>query len=85
MRETISVENLTKKDCFLCDIAKEVVLKVIQNFPVRLQTTDIESDPQPFEKYKEKIPIIRINGEDCFKFKVHEETLKKKLEQALAG
>ena len=55
MRETISVENLTKKDCFLCDIAKEVVLKVIQNFPVRLQTTDIESDPQPFEKYKEKI------------------------------
>ncbi len=79
----ITLEIMTKEDCSLCDTAKTTVENVIQSFPVELKMVDIESDPQLFEKYKEKIPVILINGEESFVYKVHEVTLRKKLEKIL--
>jgi hypothetical protein len=76
----INIEILTKSDCCLCDEAKEVVQSVIPDYPVGLTLTDIESDPGLFETYKEKIPVIRINGEDSFIYKVHPVTLRKRLD-----
>lgn len=67
----------------MCDTAKAVVESVARDFPVRLSLTDIENDPALFERYKEKIPVVRIDGEESFVFKVHEVTLRKKLEKIL--
>ena len=83
MGKTISIEILTKQDCSLCDTAKAVVESVSRDYPVRLSLTDIEKDPELFEHYKEKIPVVRINGEESFVFKVHEITLRKKLDKIL--
>ena len=74
---------MTKKDCCLCDTAKETVEKVLQDYPAKLVLTDIESSPELFERYKEKIPVILINGQESFKFKTHETTLRKKLDKVL--
>ena len=79
----ITIEILTKKDCSLCDTAKEIVEKVLPDFPAELKLTDIESSTSLFETYKEKIPVVRINGEESFVYKVHEITLRKKLEKIL--
>ena len=79
----IQIEILTKKDCCLCDDAKEIIEKVLPDFPASLKTTDIESDPSLFETYKERIPVVRLNGEESFVYKVHEITLRKKLEKLL--
>jgi glutaredoxin len=79
----ITIEIMTKKDCCLCDDAKEVIEQVIADFPVELKITDIESDPRLLERYQEKIPVVIINGEECFVFKVHRTTLRKKLEKLL--
>jgi len=79
----IQIEILTKKDCCLCDDAKEIIEKVLPDFPASLTTTDIESDPSLFETYKERIPVVRLNGEESFVYKVHEITLRKKLEKLL--
>ncbi len=79
----IIIEIMTKHDCCLCDDAKEIIEQVIADMPAELKMTDIESDPELFERYKERIPVVLINGEESFVYKVHPITLRKKLEQAL--
>jgi glutaredoxin len=79
----ITIEIMTKADCCLCDEAKEVIDQVIPDFQVELKLTDIESDPTLFETYKEKIPVVLINGVESFVYKVHPVTLRKKLEKLL--
>jgi glutaredoxin len=79
----ITIEVMTKKDCGLCDEAKEVIEQVIADMPAELKMTDIESDSELFERYQEKIPVVLINGEESFVYKVHPITLRKKLEKLL--
>ena len=80
---TINIEILTKKDCCLCDDAKEIVERVITEYPATLTLTDIETDSALFESYKERIPVVRINGEESFVYKAHEITLRKKLDKLM--
>ncbi len=79
----ITIEIMTKNDCCLCDDAKEVIGQVLPDFPAELKMTDIESDPELFERYKEKIPVVLINGEESFVYKIHPITLRKKLEKLM--
>lgn len=79
----ITIEVMTKKDCCLCDDAKEIIEQVIADFPAELKMTDIESDPELLERYQEKIPVVLINGEESFIHKVHPITLRNKLEKLL--
>ena len=77
----ITIEVMTKKDCCLCDDAKKIIEQVIAGMRAEIKMTDIESDPELFERYKEKIPVVLINGEESFVYKVHPVTLRKKLEK----
>lgn len=79
----ITLEILTKKDCCLCDEAKIIIDRVLDDYPAHLKITDIESDDILFERYKERIPVLKINGEEHFVFKVHEITLRKKLDKIM--
>ncbi len=72
-----SITIYSKKDCRLCDIAKETLLKVQQEVPFSLNEVDIERDRTAFEKYKYLIPVIEIDGEKAFNYKVDENELKK--------
>jgi len=74
---------MTKKDCCLCDDAKEIIEQVIAEMPAELKMIDIQSDPELFERYQEKIPVVLINGGESFVYKVHPVTLRKKLEKLL--
>jgi len=77
----ITIEVMTKKDCCLCDDAKKIIEQVIVEFSAELKMTDIKSDSELFERYKEKIPVVLINGIESFVYKVHPITLRKKLEK----
>ena len=81
MPDTIVVEILTKKDCSLCEEIKEVVNRVLSDYPAKLVMTDIESDPTLYEKFRERIPVLRINGVESFVYKAHEMTLRHKLDR----
>lgn len=81
MQKPITVEIMTKKDCCLCDTAKETVSHVLRDYLAHLRLTDIESNPALLERYREKIPVVLINGEESFIYKVHETTLRKKLDK----
>ena len=76
----IKIEIYSKPDCSLCDKAKTVIEKVKSQRPLTISEIDISKDPILFEKYKEKIPVIFINGKQAFVYKVHETVLRKKLD-----
>jgi len=81
MPTSIVIEILTKSDCCLCDDIKEVVNKVLPDYPAKLVMTDIESDPTLYEKFKERIPVLKINGIESFVYKTNETTLRHKLDR----
>ena len=83
MPDSIVIEILTKQGCFLCDEAKDVVTRVLPDYPARLVMTDIGSDSKLLDQFKEKIPVVRINGEESFIYKAHETTLRRKLDKIL--
>ena len=83
MKENILVEILTKQNCYLCDLAKQVLDRVLPDYPASLRVTDIETDPKLLQRYKEKIPVVMINGQESFVYNVHETMLRKKLDRIL--
>jgi len=75
----ITIEILSKDDCSLCDVAKETVQDAAKEFNCEVVIVDIETDENLFKEYCEKIPVVKINGEQAFVYKVHPITLRNKL------
>ena len=73
----IRVEIYGKRDCCLCDEAKAALLKVQREIPFELHEIDIESTPELYERYKERIPLVFINERLAFKFRVDEEAARR--------
>lgn len=75
----VKVTLYSKKDCHLCEVAKEMLLKLQQEFPFSLEEVDIEKDRAIFEKYKYLIPVIEIDGEIVSNYRADENKLILKL------
>jgi len=75
----VKVTLYSKKDCHLCDIAKETLLKIQEKYVFPLIEIDIEKDRAIFEKYKYLIPVIEIDGEIVSNYQVDENKLILKL------
>ena len=75
----ICVEIYGKRECRLCDEAKAALLKVRREIPFDLHEIDIESTPELYDAYKERIPLVVINGQRAFKFRVDEKALRRRL------
>ena len=58
---------------------KVILNKVRNECTFDLKETDIESDPVLNQKYKDKIPVLLINGKLFAKYRVSEVKLKEKL------
>ena len=75
----VNITLYSKKDCHLCDIAKETLLKLQEEFPFSMTEIDIEKDENAFEKYKYLIPVIEIDGEKILTYRINEIELKRLL------
>jgi glutaredoxin len=73
----VTITIYSKKDCHLCEIAKEALINIRKEFPFSLTEVDIEKNKAIFEKYKYLIPVIEIDGEKTFTYKLNEAELKK--------
>ena len=69
----------SKPDCHLCDIAKARIANVRKRVSFALETVDITTHPDLFERHKERIPVVLINGEEAFVYRVSEKHLTRKL------
>jgi glutaredoxin len=81
----IDVEIYTKDDCHLCESAKDVLKKVAIDYPLKIAEIDITKDEKIYDEFKESIPVVFINKRREFIFKVHEITLRKKLDRIING
>ncbi len=77
----IEIEIYTKDDCHLCESAKDVLNNVARDYPLRITEIDITKDEKIYSEFKESIPVVFINKKREFVFKVHEITLRKKLDK----
>ena len=83
VQSVIVVDLFSKsKGCGLCEKAHRVLQLVQRDIRFTLVIHDITKDPALMERFKESIPVILINGEKAFQYRVDSETLRKKLAAA---
>ncbi len=67
--------------CCLCDEARELLERILGRHPgaFALRERDIEADDALLRRYLVRIPVIEIDGEECFELQVDEVELEKRL------
>ena len=69
----------SKQDCHLCEIAKERVERVREKVSLDLEMVDITTSDDLMTRYGEKIPVVEVDGEEAFVYRVSEKLLLKRL------
>lgn len=76
------VKFFTKPGCHLCEEAKEQMLAAQCAGDYTLEEVNIETDPELFERYKNDIPVIKINGVEAFRHRVSASEFRKRVRAA---
>jgi glutaredoxin len=79
MPQTITIYS--KPDCHLCDLAKEVLERCREKTDFTLEVVDISQDPALFERYRNDIPVILLDGKEIARHFVRERQLLEALQQ----
>jgi glutaredoxin len=77
-----SIHSLTlyrAAGCHLCESASRVLARVRQDLPFELDEIDITGDPELEERYRERIPVVLVDGEEAFTYFVHPDSLRSRL------
>lgn len=81
----IEVVVYSKPGCHLCDEVKAQLARLRSSFPFEMREANILDDPESFEKFKEEIPVVFINGKKAFKYRLDEKEFARRIEAILAG
>jgi glutaredoxin len=76
---TRSVTLYHAAGCHLCESAKRVLAQVRAEVPFELEEVDIGGDPDLERRYRERIPVVAIDGEEAFTFFVHPDGLRRRV------
>jgi glutaredoxin len=68
-----------KPGCCLCDEAKDAVAAVRARRPFELEEVDISLDPVLEAAYRERIPVLSIDGQEAFELHVDADGLEQRL------
>jgi len=60
---TLQVTFYTKAGCHLCETARDMLDDIATQTTYELSEIDIRSDPELFEQYRYRIPVIIINND----------------------
>lgn len=84
MVTAVQLTLIGKVDCHLCDVAQSVIDEVLRDLDtassVTVEKRSILDDPQLYEKYWEKIPVLLIDGVEHAHWRVDAERLRTALE-----
>ena len=67
----------TKPDCHLCDEMKDVISVVKREVNFDFEEINIKQNELLYEKFKEKIPLLMMNGRLIAKYYIDKEKLLK--------
>jgi glutaredoxin len=67
--------------CHLCESARRVLERVRAEVPFELDEIDIGGDPDLERRYRERLPVVVIDGEEAFTYYVHPDALRRRVTQ----
>jgi len=73
----------SRPGCHLCDEAKAAIQHAGCSDQFTLEEVNIESDDELLRKYKYDIPVIMIDGVECFIHRVDPEEFERRLTRIL--
>jgi glutaredoxin len=65
--------------CHLCESAQRVLASVREEVPFRLVEIEIDGDPELERDYRERIPVVEVDGVEAFTYFVHPDGLRRRL------
>ena len=69
------------RGCHLCESAQRVLATVREDVPFRLVEVPIDDDPELEQAYRERIPVVAVDGKEAFTYFVHPDGLRRRLER----
>ena len=66
-----------KPGCHLCEEAREVVDRVRQQHSFELDEVDITLDPALEAQYRERIPVVAIDGQEALELVIEASELER--------
>lgn len=76
---TRTVTLVSAPGCHLCESARNVIARVQAEIPFELEEVDISGDEELERRYRERIPVVLIDGEEVFTYFVHPEVLARRV------
>ena len=67
--------------CCLCDEARKALQDVAATHPFELVEVDVASDPGLNARYGERIPVLAIDGDEAFEYRVDPDGLRDLLDR----
>ncbi|MGI8438900.1 MAG: glutaredoxin family protein [Thermoleophilaceae bacterium] len=68
-----------KPGCCLCDEARGVLERVRASQPFSLEEVDITLDPVLERRYRERIPVVLVDGVEAFEYHVEASELASRI------
>jgi glutaredoxin len=65
--------------CHLCEGARRVLVQVQADVPFELEEIDITGDEELERRYRERIPVVLVDGDEAFTYYVHPDGLRRRL------
>jgi glutaredoxin len=65
--------------CHLCESARRVLRQVGADVAFELEEVDIAADPDLERRYRERIPVVAVDGVETFTYFVHPDALRRRL------
>jgi len=81
MDKSVQVDVYSRPGCHLCDEAKAVVDQVQKRLGFKVRVINIETDPALEKHYGEQVPVIAINGQNTFQYRVDAAELENRVKQ----
>jgi glutaredoxin len=74
-----SVRLYRAAGCHLCENASRALARVRDEIPFELEEIDITGDRELEERFRERIPVVLVDGEEAFTYFVHPDGLRRRL------
>jgi glutaredoxin len=84
VNDPVEVTVFGAPDCSLCEEAKAVLEPAAARLGFRLRSVDITDDPELEARHRTSIPVVEIDGERAFVYRVSPSMLERRIEAAQA-
>ena len=69
------------RGCHLCESARLVLERIRTEIDFDLEETDISGDPELEARYRERIPVVLLDGVEAFTYFVNPDAVRRKLQR----